>query len=178
VRDPHGFRPLCIGEIRPKVVNILVSFSLEQMLKICVTLTTQEVDKKPVYVLSSESCALHTVGAEFLRDIEPGEIIRIDKAGMHSSIGATLPPQKKVSPLSFPTDLLLSDIRTSCRQTSLCVFEYVYFSRPDSLLDRGKQLVHRVRQNLGRRLAQEHPALGADLGISPCLLVPQSVCLS
>jgi len=121
VRDPHGFRPLCIGEIRPK-----------------------EVDKKPVYVLSSESCALHTVGAEFLRDIEPGEIIRIDKAGMHSSIGATLPPQKK---------------------TSLCVFEYVYFSRPDSLLDRGKQLVHRVRQNLGRRLAQEHPALGADLVI-------------
>jgi glutamine phosphoribosylpyrophosphate amidotransferase len=56
----------------------------------------QSPDKKPVYILSSESCAMHTVGADFVRDVAPGEIIRIDKSGVHSSIGATLPPQKKV----------------------------------------------------------------------------------
>jgi amidophosphoribosyltransferase len=121
VRDPFGFRPLCIGQIPPT-----------------------SPDKKPVYILSSESCAMHTVGADFMRDVAPGEIIRIDKFGIHSSIGSVLPPEKK---------------------TALCVFEYVYFSRPDSLLDGGRQLVHSVRQNLGRQLAREHPAPDADIVI-------------
>lgn len=104
LRDPWGFRPLCIGKIN-----------------------------SDGWVISSESCALGTVGAEYVREVAPGEIVRLDEQGMTSVFGA--PP---VEP------------------SSLCVFEYIYFARPDSLL--GGQSVHRVRRHLGERLAQEHPA--------------------
>jgi amidophosphoribosyltransferase len=103
VRDPQGFRPLCIGEL-----------------------------EGGGYVVASESCALGTVGARFVREVAPGEIIRLDKDGYHSTIGMT------------PT------------RTSLCVFEYVYFARPDSVFE--GQSIHKVRQKLGEALAREAPA--------------------
>jgi len=103
VRDPWGFRPLCVGRINGDG-----------------------------WVLSSESCALGTVGAEYVREVEPGEIVRLDQAGLTSLFGA--PPAES---------------------SALCIFEYIYFARPDSLL--GGQSVHRVRRNLGKRLAREHP---------------------
>jgi amidophosphoribosyltransferase len=103
VRDPWGFRPLCVGKMNGDG-----------------------------WVVSSESCALGTVGAEYVREVKPGEIVRLDKDGMTSVFGA--PPAER---------------------PSLCIFEYIYFARPDSLL--GGQSVHTVRRQLGARLAREHP---------------------
>lgn len=101
-RDPRGFRPLCLGKL------------------------------DGAYVLSSESCAFDIINAEFIRDIEAGEIIIFSKEGI-----------KSIKP--FP------DI-----EKSFCVFEYIYYTRPDSILD-GKS-VYDVRRKLGAQLAIEHPA--------------------
>jgi len=107
VRDPHGFRPLCIGKL------------------------------DGAYVLSSETCALDLIQAEFVRDVDPGEIVVIDEDGLHSY--QAFPEQKK---------------------RSFCIFEYVYFARPDSTIaDRN---VYRVRVEMGKQLAREHP-IEADM---------------
>ncbi len=108
IRDPHGVRPLCLGR-------------LDQG-----------------YVLASESAALDTIGAEMIRDLEPGEVVVIDENGI-TSLRCHYPLQR-----------------------SLCVFEFVYFARPDSVID-GLN-VQRARAALGRQLAQEYP-LSADLVI-------------
>lgn len=107
-RDPNGFRPLCIGELHDK----------------------------NGYVVASETCALDSVGASFVRDIEPGEIVVIDDKGIQS-------------------------IKTHCGKAStMCVFEYVYFARPDSIIQGAS--VHGARIRAGRFLAQEHP-VDADI---------------
>ncbi len=114
-RDPHGFRPLCIGKIGKSVV------------------------------FASETCALDAAGAEFVRDVEPGEIIVVDDEGMRS-------------------------IRTNCPnrlKKSLCVFEYIYFARTDSIIDGIG--VYESRKEAGRILAREFP-VDADLVIG----VPES----
>ncbi len=103
VRDPWGLRPLVLGKVAGGG-----------------------------YALASESCAFATIGAELVREILPGEIVRIDANGYDIVQGA--PPQ----PLAF------------------CTFEQIYFARPDSLLN-GK-LVHQTRQKLGKQLAKESPA--------------------
>ncbi len=102
VRDPLGLRPLCLGELDGG------------------------------YVIASESCALLTIGAQFIREINPGEIVRLDKNGVTSLVGQ----------LSV--------------KRSLCSFEYVYFARPDSVME--GQVIHEVRQRMGRELAREAPA--------------------
>jgi len=107
VKDPRGLRPLCIGEL-----------------------------EGGGYVVASESCALATIGAKYLRSLEPGEIIRIDAKGLHSFVGHK--PEKR----------------------ALCSFEYVYFARPDSIFE--GQTVHQVRQRMGRQLARES-AIDADV---------------
>jgi len=84
------------------------------------------------YCLASESCALGTIGAEFVREVEPGEIVRLDADGIHVEGGAPV------------------------RKRSLCTFEHVYFARPDSVFD--GQVIHNVRQAFGRQLAREAPA--------------------
>ncbi len=106
VRDPWGLRPLCLGELSN--------------------------NGHPGYVVASESCALATIGARYLREIQPGEIVRLDGSGLHSVQG-----------------------RAPAEHQSLCVFEYVYFARPDTVLE--GQTVHRVRQRLGEELAREAP---------------------
>jgi len=108
-RDPHGLRPLCIGKV------------------------------DDAYVLSSETCALDLIGAEFVRDVEPGEIVVINENGIES-----IKPFKE-QPYKF------------------CIFEYIYFARPDSFFF-GKS-VHTVREALGKKLAQENP-IDADIVIS------------
>jgi amidophosphoribosyltransferase len=108
VRDPHGFRPLVIGRL------------------------------KDAFVLSSETCAFDLIEAEFIREVEPGEIVVIDKGGMTSH---------RLPEIATPT---------------FCVFEHVYFARPDSLVN--SKSVYRVREKLGRRLAQEAP-VAADVVI-------------
>lgn len=107
-RDPNGFRPLCYG-----------------------------VKSDGSYVVASESCALNAVGAELVRDIEPGEIAVFSGEGVKS-------------------------IKTHCNtaERSLCVFEYIYFARPDSVIDGSS--VHESRARAGKFLAQEHP-VDADI---------------
>ncbi len=94
---------------------------------------------KEGYVLASESCAFDLIGATFVRDMDPGEFLLIDETGVHSS---------------FPLPVAVP---------SMCIFEHVYFARPDSLVY--GQHVSRVRKELGRRLAREAPA-DADIVIA------------
>ncbi len=107
VRDPMGIRPLCLG-LLPST--------------------------KDAHVVASEPTAFDLIGAQFVRDIEPGEMVVIDAAGLRS----TRLPEKQ--------------------PPHMCVFEYVYFARPDSRL--GGRSVYEVRKALGERLAKEHPAEG------------------
>ncbi|MGI8496383.1 MAG: amidophosphoribosyltransferase [Gemmatimonadaceae bacterium] len=107
-RDPRGWRPFVIGVMPDGAI-----------------------------VFASETCALDIVGARYLRDVDPGEIVTVDAEGMRS-----------ISPLPR------GDLRR-------CVFEYVYFSRPDSRIFGGS--VDRARRALGRRLGKESPAPTADL---------------
>ena len=102
VRDPLGFRPLCLGE------------------------------RDGAFLLTSESCALDAVGARFVRDVEPGEVVLINENGLQS-------------------------FRDNCHSgpKALCVFEYIYFARPDSVLEGAS--VHTARQKAGALLAQTHP---------------------
>lgn len=102
VRDPRGFRPLVLGRVGEKG-----------------------------YVVSSETCALNIIEAEFVRDVVPGEMVVIDATGVHSY---------------FPF--------TRARR-SLCIFEYVYFARPDSTIDGVN--VYEARKRIGAILAQENP---------------------
>ena len=106
IRDPYGIRPLCLGRVGNS------------------------------FVLASESCALDAVGAEFVRDVRPGEIIRINDTGI-STLQAIEPQEPRG-----------------------CIFEYVYFARPDSVID--GQSVYQARRNMGRILAREAP-VEADL---------------
>ena len=110
VRDPHGFKPLCLGK------------------------------KDNAYILSSETCALDTLGATFIRDIEPGEIITITKDKIDS--------------------LKTSDITDSHR--GRCIFEYIYFAREDSYIDGVS--VYNARIKSGEFLAEDY-ATPADLVI-------------
>lgn len=109
VRDPLGFRPLSLGKLNGW------------------------------YVLASESCAFSAIGASFIREIEPGEMVVINSKG-------------------------LSSFRFSAKKrASFCIFEYVYLARPDSILN--NQSVYLSRENLGKLLAKEHPA-EADIVIA------------
>jgi amidophosphoribosyltransferase len=91
------------------------------------------------FVVASETCALDIVGAAFVRDVEPGEMIRIDDRGLHSTRFAESPKR------------------------SLCIFEIVYLARPDSRI--AGATVHEARREMGRILAQEHPT-DADIVIA------------
>ena len=108
VRDPYGIRPLCIGQNMDDVI------------------------------VASESCAIDAVGATFLRDVEPGEVLVVDSAGMHSY---HMECGKKCKPAA-------------------CIFEWGYFSRPDSILDGGS--VYQTRMLAGKILAENYP-VDADI---------------
>lgn len=107
-RDPFGFRPLVIGK------------------------------REDMYILASETCALDAVGAEFIRDVKPGEIVKLDKNG------------------------ITSDQSLCTMKAARCIFEYIYFARPDSYVDGVS--VYNSRIMAGKILAQMHPA-NADIVI-------------
>jgi amidophosphoribosyltransferase len=111
VRDPYGIRPLCIGVL---------------------------AGDKPAHVVASEPTSFDLIGAEYVREVEPGEMVICDRNGIRSTrpFGDARPKK--------------------------CIFEYVYFARPDSVLDGVS--VYEARKNLGRALAKEHP-VEADLVI-------------
>ena len=115
IRDPHGVRPLALGRYAPGG-----------------------------WIIASESCAFDHVGAQFVREIEPGETVIIDRDGLRS-IPSPVPDAR----------------------VAHCVFEHIYSARPDSILD--GQLTHTARMRMGMALAREH-AVEADLVIS----VPES----
>lgn len=110
VRDPHGFRPLCYGQM-----------------------------EDGTYIVASETCALNAVGAKFERELLPGEILTIDSGGISSD-------------------------RRHCGTAAnrLCIFEYIYFARPDSVMEGIS--VHDARMKAGAILAKAHPA-DADIVI-------------
>ena len=110
-RDKNGFRPLCIGKLNNS------------------------------YIITSESCVIDSLGGEFLRDVEPGEMVVIDETGFHSYKS-----------------------RIKAYNTSMCIFEYVYFARTDSVID--KQCVYQARINMGRELAKETKEIHPDIVIS------------
>lgn len=110
VRDPMGIRPLCLGDLNGN------------------------------YVLASESAALDTIGAELVRDIDPGEIVVIDRNGLHSR-----------------------QVINASRRAH-CIFEYIYFARPDSTINGIN--VYRSRREMGKQLARECRDLDVDLVIS------------
>ncbi len=110
-RDPQGFRPLCLGKLGDS------------------------------YVLASETCAFDLIEAEFVREIEPGEVIVIDRKGVRSHF-----PHKGMEGMDHPV--------------AQCIFEHVYFARPDSTIFHDN--VGSVRERLGRQLAKEHP-VSADI---------------
>lgn len=99
-RDPHGFRPLCIGRV------------------------------DGAYVVASETCALDLINADYVRDVEPGEVVRIEANSLESQL--PLPKEKP----------------------AFCVFEHIYFSRPDSIVF--GRTVNTSRREMGRLLAREH----------------------
>ena len=103
-RDPNGFRPLCIGEL----------------------------PDGNGYAFASESCALDAVGAKFVRDVRPGEIVIADRNGLRTM-----------------------EDHCGAAPHTMCVFEYIYFARPDSVIE--GTCVHEARLQAGRFLAQEHP---------------------
>ena len=107
VRDPYGIRPLCFGRLGD------------------------------AWIVASESCALDTIGAELLREVQRGEVLVIDESGPHS----------------FYVD-------SADARKALCVFEYIYFARPDSVID--NTLVYLARERMGAALAREFP-IDADL---------------
>jgi amidophosphoribosyltransferase len=115
VRDPNGFRPLAIGRL-------------------------ERADGSAAYCVASETCAFDIIGARYVRDVEPGEIVIIDRAGIErveaggSFDGVCLPRTYGVSQ---------------------CVFEYVYFARPDSMIF--GEMVDKVRRKMGKQLAHEAP---------------------
>ena len=125
VRDPFGFRPLCIGRLR----NVPLAVSAPG------GLWGDEAppdDPGDAWVLSSETAGLDIVGAEFVRDVEPGEIVVLESGREPRSI------------------------RYAAATPALCVFELIYFARPDSYLE-GRSL-YEVRRRMGMELAGEHPA--------------------
>jgi amidophosphoribosyltransferase len=109
VRDPFGVRPLSLGR------------------------------QNGNFILSSETCSINLVGGKFMREVEPGEIVLIDKSGLHEMEG--MPPIRH----------------------GLCVFEFIYFARPDSTMY--NKTIHMCRQRMGHELAHEYPVTDANLVI-------------
>lgn len=107
LRDPYGIRPLALGRLGD------------------------------AYILSSETCAFDIIGADFVRDVEPGELVIINGMGVQSHFPFAKKPER------------------------FCIFEYVYFARPDSFME-GKS-VYEMRKQIGVKLAEESPVIGADL---------------
>ncbi|XP_040274747.1 amidophosphoribosyltransferase [Bufo bufo] len=124
VRDPYGNRPLCIGRLIP--------------------VTNEKRVKNPLetegWVVSSESCSFLSIGAEYYREVLPGEIVKISRDGVQTL--DVVPRYRERDPSAF------------------CIFEYVYFARPDSIFE--GQMVYSVRRRCGQQLAIEAP-VEADL---------------
>ena len=129
VRDPNGFRPLALGR-----------------------LGDADQPGGAAYCVASETCAFDMIGAEFVRDIEPGEILVIDREGCANG--------GDFESYEIPTNFGVSQ----------CIFEYVYFSRPDSKIF--GEMVDKVRRRLGVELAREAPVPEVDVDAKTPIVIP------
>ncbi|NHJ21664.1 MAG: amidophosphoribosyltransferase [Candidatus Lokiarchaeota archaeon] len=121
IRDPLGFKPLCLGELH--------------------------TEQRNYYIVSSESCGIDVLGGKLIRDVEPGEVVHLShRKGLHSEI------------------MVKSD------RTALCQFEFVYFARPDSVVDGVS--VAQVRRQLGINLAKKDPLLNDPKFKENAIVVP------
>ena len=127
VRDPYGNRPLCIGKLDLSVPNETENGK-------------KKITESSLYILSSESCAFHSIRANLVRDVKPGEIIKLSEDGIES-LGIVQRQHQDSLP-------------------AFCIFEYVYFARADTVFE--NQLVYEARKNCGRQLAIEAP-VDADI---------------
>ena len=125
VRDPNGFRPLALGR------------------------------KDGAWVVASETCAFDIIGAEYVRDVEPGEVVVIDRKALQEELRSHWLPREPET------------------GSSQCIFEYVYFSRPDSRIF--GENVDKIRRALGKRLAIEHPV---DQVVTPGLSAYKPIVIS
>ncbi|XP_075989297.1 amidophosphoribosyltransferase-like isoform X2 [Anticarsia gemmatalis] len=136
VRDPYGNRPLCLGKILPMGSSFLMNGCAKN-----------GVDDRPEgWVVSSESCGFLSIGARYVREVLPGEIVEMSRHGIRT-----------VDVVERPAD----------KQQAFCIFEYVYFARADSIFE--GQMVYSARMQCGRMLARES-AVDADIVSS----VPES----
>uniref|UniRef100_A0A2M4BIC5 Amidophosphoribosyltransferase n=2 Tax=Anopheles marajoara TaxID=58244 RepID=A0A2M4BIC5_9DIPT len=119
VRDPYGNRPLCIGKIVPLTIGAY---------------RHEKADRLPAegWVISSESCGFLSIGARYVREVQPGEIVELTRDGI-----------KTIDIVDCPEN----------RRHAFCIFEYVYFARSDSIFE--GQMVYSVRLQCGRQLARE-----------------------
>ena len=152
VRDPNGIRPLCLGKINCQAKS-------NNDLSPCVI---PGLDPGTSYILASESCAIDAVNGTFIRDVKPGEIVVIQKNGIRS--------------------ILTNDSLEPPATKQTCIFEYVYFARPDSIIDGIP--VQEARYKMGQELAHESPVeadvvigvpdsgIGAALGYSKASGIP------
>lgn len=122
-RDPQGFRPLCIGKLNGS------------------------------FIITSETCALDINGATYIRDVEPGEIVVIDKEAIDNN---------EVKSIKFENNINIKH----------CIFEYIYFSRPDSKIF--GQYVDKMRRKLGKMLARRHPVIDPEGNKVIVISVPDS----
>ena len=141
-RDPHGIRPLVLGKLVDEGLDQADAASVSQLPSQDGAATvdaTTRVTRAGGWVVASETCALDIVGAEYVRDVRPGEILRISAEGLVSEQGVP-----------------------AAEKSANCIFEQVYFARPDSIMN-GKS-VYACRYDMGRQLAHEEP-VEADLVI-------------
>ncbi|XP_013166972.1 PREDICTED: amidophosphoribosyltransferase-like isoform X2 [Papilio xuthus] len=136
VRDPYGNRPLCLGKILPLGSSFLTNGIAKNGVD----------DKAEGWVVSSESCGFLSIGARYVREVLPGEIVEMSRRGIRTVAVVERPPDK---------------------QQAFCIFEYVYFARADSIFE--GQMVYSARLQCGRMLARESP-VDADIVSS----VPES----
>eukprot|EP00038_Savillea_parva_P007917 m.173297 g.173297 ORF g.173297 m.173297 type:complete len:584 (-) comp13675_c0_seq1:169-1920(-) len=163
-RDPFGNRPLCVGSVPSPEGNC--------------------------WIISSESCAFSAIEATFIREVRPGEIIKVDDAGVHSleivprvetGSAATrtlstsqLPPfrsPKKISTSAASSDGSLTP--PPPKPAAFCIFEYVYFARQDSML--GGRMVHSIRRRCGKTLFEESPVECDIVSTVPESAIPAAV---
>ena len=126
IRDQSGFRPLCIGRLKDPATGNMG------------------------YVASSETCAFDLIGADYIRDVEPGEILVIDRKGVETETFTSFQLPRKY-------------------RISQCIFEYIYFSRPDSKVF--GEMVDKVRRKIGKQLAHDAPVPQVPEGEKPPIVI-------
>ncbi|XP_049885568.1 amidophosphoribosyltransferase-like isoform X1 [Pectinophora gossypiella] len=148
VRDPYGNRPLCIGKILPLGSSYVYKQSSAQHASVLMNGCSKNglEDKAEGWVVSSESCGFLSIGARYVREVLPGEIVEMSRHGIRT------------------VDVVE---RPAGKQQAFCIFEYVYFARADSMFE--GQMVYSARMQCGRMLARESP-VDADIVSS----VPES----